>query len=85
MLDVTVADLRQKSEVLRNGELLHICDGRKREGMGYYIPERYYEKVRHTIEDIEREKKREILKRIAHAQEQDPIGDGTAGDGLETR
>lgn len=83
MIDITVADLRNKSEVLRGDEVLHIKDGRKREGLGYYVPEKYESYVKEAIAKVETEKKRALLARVAAVQALDPIGDGAVGDGLE--
>jgi hypothetical protein len=82
MIELTVAELRNKTDLLRRGDIVHLNDGRKREGIGYFIPERYYEALQGTVEKIEREKRKELLGRIALAQKADPVEEGTAGDGI---
>ena len=83
MQEVTVAELRAKTEMMKAGEILHVRDGRKREGIGYFIPEKYTSVVTKVINDLERSQKRALLQRVAEAQKLDRIEEGTVGDGLE--
>ncbi len=82
MIETTVAQLRSRSELLRSDEIIHLHDGRKREPIGYFVPERYAKLIEEAVATVERQKRAALLKRVAAAQAKDPIGDDSAGDGF---
>ncbi|MGE4294513.1 MAG: hypothetical protein AB7E49_02290 [Campylobacterales bacterium] len=85
MIETTIAELRSRSELFRSNEVIHLHDGRKREPIGYFVPERYAGLIEEAVATVERERRLGLLKRVAAAQAKDPIEEGGAGDGLESR
>lgn len=83
MLDISVADFRKSGEAIRGDEVIRLLDGRKKESIGYFIPNALYEYVKSAIEEAERSRKSKLLSKIAIAQAKDPIGDESVGEGLE--
>jgi len=82
MITVTLAELRRSSELAGSEEVILIADGRKRKEVGYFIPASLAGEFRRFLEEVERRKKEAKLRRVARAQEADPIEEGGVDDGL---
>ena len=82
MIEATLADLRQSSSFFKTTNVVHIVNGRKKEEIGYFVPKIYKEKFEKFLEELERENKRKLLKRVAKASAKDCIGDGAVDDGI---
>ena len=83
MIEATLADLRNSSTFFKTNQVVYIVNGRKREGMGYFVPNALKDKFEIFLEALEREEKRKLLKRVANAGAKDIIGDGTVDDGIK--
>lgn len=83
MINTTLANLRNSTSFFNTKEILHIFDGRKKEDIGYFIPKYFQKEVEEFIEKLEKDKKTNLLKKIAKAQKQDPIEEGSIADGLK--
>jgi len=83
MIEATLADLRQSSSFFKTTEVVHIVNGRKKEDIGYFIPTIFKEKFEAFVMELEREKKRNILQRVAKANAKDVVGDGAIDDGIK--
>lgn len=82
MIEATLADLRQSSTFFKTDEVIHIVNGRKKEDIGYFIPHVLKDKFESFIEELEINKKRKLLQRVAKASAKDPVGDGALDDGI---
>lgn len=82
MIEMSVSELRTKTSSMQKGELLHILDGRAGKGVGYFIPESYASKIAFLIDEIEREQRIALLKRVAGVRKSDVVGEGGVGDGI---
>ena len=83
MLEATLADLRQSSIFFKTDEVIHIVNGRKKEDIGYFVPTIFKDKFESFLNELEKEKKRKLLKRVAIASTKDIIGDGAIDDGIK--
>ncbi|WP_044415686.1 hypothetical protein [Halarcobacter anaerophilus] len=83
MINTTLANLRNSVNFFNTKEILHIFDGRKKEDIGYFVPKHFQKEFEEFIEKIEKEKKKNLLKRVAKAQKNDPIEEGSVDDGLK--
>jgi hypothetical protein len=83
MIDISVADFRKSGEAIRGDEVIRLLDGRKKESIGYFIPTALYKYVKSAIEEVEKNKQKNLLSKIAKAQAKDPVGDDTASEGIE--
>ncbi len=83
MIEVSVTELRSKTSAMQNNEILHVMDARMNKPIGYFIPETYAKNVFDAIEAIELQKRTELLQRVAKARNEDAIGDGAVGDGID--
>ncbi|RLA66204.1 MAG: hypothetical protein DRQ78_04560 [Epsilonproteobacteria bacterium] len=83
MIQATLADLRQSSSFFKTTEVVRIVNARKKEDIGYFIPSIFKEKFERFLIDLEKDKKRKLLHRIAKASAKDSIGDGAIDDGLK--
>ncbi len=82
MIEATLADLRKSASFFKTTQVVHIVNGRKKEGIGYFVPNALKDKFEIFLEELEKEKKRKLLQRIAKASAKDSIGDGTVDDGI---
>lgn len=83
MIEATLADMRKSSDFFSTQEIIHILDGRKKEEIGYFVPKSLKDEFNEFIQKVEKKRKLALLKRVADAQKRDPIGDGTADDGIK--
>ena len=83
MINIGIAELSKNPSILdRVDDVATIINKKNREIKGYFIPSSYHKQLKSFIENIEQEKKRELLKRVAKASRKDPIGDGAIDDGI---
>jgi len=82
MIETTLSNMRNSSDFFKTSEIIHILDGRKKEEIGFFVPSSLRDEFQKFIDRIEKKKKTALLERVAKAQEQDPIGDGSVDDGI---
>jgi hypothetical protein len=83
MIEATLANMRNSKDFFKTSEIIHILDGRKKEEIGFFVPTVLSEEFQKFIEKIEKKKKLALLTKVAKAQKQDPISDGSINDGLK--
>jgi len=83
MIEATLADLRQSSTFFKTKQVIHIVNGRKKEDIGYFIPNILKDKFEQFLNDLEKEEKRKLLKRVAKASDKDRIEEGSVDDGIQ--
>jgi len=82
MLEATLADLRQSASFFKTTQVIHIVNGRKKEDIGYFVPNIFKEKFEKFLMELEKDKKRRLLHRIAKVSALDPVNDGAVDDGI---
>ncbi|HIP61235.1 MAG TPA: hypothetical protein EYG98_01620 [Sulfurovum sp.] len=82
MIEATLADLRKSSSFFKTREVIHIVNGRKKEDIGYFIPNTLKDKFQAFLSDVEKYEKRKLLQRVAKASAKDIVGDGAIDDGV---
>ena len=82
MIETTLSQMRNSSDFFKTSEIIHILDGRKKEEVGFFVPVALKGEFQKFLDKIEKQKKETLLKRIAKAQKEDPVGDGSIGDGI---
>ena len=83
MKEATLADMRNSRNFFKTDEIIHILDGRKKENIGFFVPQMFKEEFEKFAERIEKKKRSSLLNRIAKAQKLDPIAEGSVGDGVK--
>ena len=83
MIEATLADLRQSASFFKTTQIVHIVNGRKKEDIGYFIPNIFKDKFESFLMELEKDKKRKLLHRIAKASAIDTIEEGAINDGIE--
>lgn len=83
MIEATLADLRQSSSFFKTKEVIHIVNGRKKEDIGYFIPNYLKDKFESFLIELEKSEKRKLLQRVAKASAKDTVGDGAIDDGIK--
>jgi len=83
MIEATLADLRQSATFFKTNQVVHIVNGRKKEDIGYFVPNILKNKFEAFLIDLEKDEKRKLLKRVANASAKDVVGDGTVDDGIK--
>jgi hypothetical protein len=83
MIEATLADMRNSRTFFQTDEIIHILDGRKKEDIGFFVPQVFKEEFEKFVEKIEKKKKLTLLNRVAKAQKQDPITEGGVSDGIK--
>ena len=83
MIEATLADMRNSRTFFKTDEIIHIMDGRKKENIGFFVPQIFKEEFEKFAEKIEKKKRSSLLNRIAKAQKLDPIAEGSVGDGVK--
>jgi len=82
MIEATLADLRQSASFFKTKEVVHIVNGRKKEAIGYFVPNIFKDKFESFLLELEKEKRRKLLHRVAKASAKDEVGDGAVDDGI---
>ena len=83
MIEATLADMRNSSTFFKTDEIIHILDGRKKEDIGFFVPQVFKDEFEKFVENIEKKKKIKLLNRVAKVQKQDPIVEGGVSDGIK--
>ena len=83
MIEATLANMRNSSDFFKTDEIIHILDGRKKEDIGFFVPQVFKEEFEKFVEKIEKKKKLTLLNRVAKAQKKDPISEGAVSDGIK--
>ncbi|BAS68295.1 MAG: hypothetical protein DSY43_01055 [Gammaproteobacteria bacterium] len=83
MIQATMADMRKSVDFFQTDQVINIINGRKKQEIGYFVPNIFKADFLEFLKKIEQEKRLKNAKRAANAQMLDPVGDGTAGDGIE--
>ena len=82
MIEATLANMRNSSDFFKTDNIIQILDGRKKEEIGFFVPQIFQEEFQKFIDKIEKKKKLSLLSRISKAQKNDPIEEGGSDDGI---
>ena len=83
MLEATLANMRNSSDFFKTDHIIKIVDGRKKEEIGFFVPQSLKEEFQSFIDTTEKKRKISLLNRISKAQKQDPIEEGSSSDGIK--
>ena len=83
MIEATLANMRSSSDFFKTDNIIQILDGRKREKIGFFVPQIFKDEFEQFVNEIEKKRKLALLNRIAKAQAKDPIEEGGINDGLK--
>ena len=82
MIEATLANMRNSSDFFRTDNIIKILDGRKKEEIGFFVPQIFKEEFQKFVENIEKKRQLALLDRVSKAQKKDPIEDGSSNDGI---
>lgn len=82
MINLTLSSLRN-NDFLNLKEIATIVNGRKKETIGYFIPEIFRKEFEQFRKKLQEKQKISILKKIANASKLDIIGDGSVDDDIK--
>ena len=82
MIEATLANMRNSSDFFRTDNIIKILDGRKKEEIGFFVPQIFKEEFQEFVENIEKKRQLALLDRVSKAQKKDPIEDGSSNDGI---
>ena len=82
MIEATLANMRNSSDFFRTDNIIKILDGRKKEEIGFFVPQIFKEEFQKFVDSIEKKRHLALLDRVAKAQKKDPIEDGSSDDGI---
>lgn len=83
MIYITLSDLRNKIDFFNIDDIAVIKNGRKKEEIGYFVPKVFEKDFKKFILQMQKKRKREILKKVLEASRKDVIEEGTIADGIE--
>lgn len=83
MINMTLSSLRNSTNFFDIDDIATIVNGRKKEEVGYFIPKSFKDEFEKFILELEKNKKRKLLQKVARASRKDHIGDGTVDDGIK--
>jgi len=83
MISMTLSNLRNSTDFFEIEDIATIVNGRKKEEVGYFIPKAFKSEFEKFILEMEKNKKRKLLKKVANASKKDIIGDGAVSDGIK--
>ena len=83
MIEATLANMRNSSDFFRTDSIIKIFDGRKKEEIGFFVPQIFKEEFQKFVDSIEKKKRLALLNRISNAQRKDPIEEGSSDDGIK--
>jgi len=83
MISMTLSNLRNSTNFFDIEDIATIVNGRKKEEIGYFIPKSFKNEFEKFILELEKNKKRKLLKKVANASKKDIIGDGAVSDGIK--
>ena len=82
MIEATMADMRKSIDFFSKNEIIHLFNGRKKEEVGFFVPKVFKDEFYKFVNNLEKKQKIELLKRVAKAQQKDPIEEGGSDDGI---
>ena len=83
MIEATLANMRNSSDFFKTDNIIKILDGRKKEEIGFFVPQIFKEEFHKFVKSIEKKRKLALLDRVAKAQKKDPIEEGSSDDGIK--
>ena len=83
MIEATLANMRNSSDFFKTDNIIKILDGRKKEEIGFFVPQIFKDEFQKFVDTIEKKRKLALLNRISNAQKKDPIEDGSSNDGIK--
>ena len=83
MIEATLANMRNSSDFFRTDNIIKILDGRKKEEIGFFVPQIFKEEFQKFVENIEKKRRLTLLDRVSKAQKKDPIEEGSSDDGIK--
>ncbi len=82
MIEATLANMRNSSDFFRTDSIIKILDGRKKEEIGFFVPQIFKDEFQKFVDSIEKNRRLALLNRVSKAQKKDPIEDGSSDDGV---
>ncbi len=83
MIEATLANMRNSSDFFRTDSIIKILDGRKKEEIGFFVPQIFKDEFQKFVDSIEKKRRLALLNRVSKAQKKDPIEDGSSDDGVK--
>ena len=83
MIEATLTNMRNSSDFFRTNTIIRILDGRKKEEIGFFVPQIFKEEFQKFVDTIEKKRQLTLLNRVSQAQKKDPIEDGSSDDGIK--
>ena len=83
MISMTLSSLRNSTNFFKIDDVATIVNGRKKEEIGYFIPAIFKEEFEKFTQELEKNKKRQLLKKVLNASRKDTVGDGAVDDGIK--
>lgn len=83
MIEATLANMRNSSDFFKTDNIIQILDGRKKEEIGFFVPQIFKEEFQSFVDSIEKKRRLALLSRISKAQKKDPIEEGSSDDGIK--
>ena len=83
MISMTLSNLRNSTNFFKIDDVATIVNGRKKEEIGYFIPTIFKEEFKKFTQELEKKKKRQLLKKVFNASRKDIVGDGAVDDGIK--
>ena len=83
MIEATLASMRNSVKFFDTDQMITIVNGRKKEEVGFFVPKIFEKEFKKFAEKMEKKQKLETLKKVAQAQQKDPIEDGAIDDGIK--
>jgi len=83
MISMTLSSLRNSTNFFDIDDIATIVNGRKKEEVGYFIPKIFKKDFEKFVLELEKKKKRKLLKKVLNASKKDKIGDGAIEDGIK--
>lgn len=82
MIEATLADLRQSELVHQWRDVVHLVDARKKREVGFFIPAQLADQFTDFLQQQQQNQQRNLLLRVAKAQQSDPIDEIGVDDGI---
>ncbi len=82
MIEISLAQMRNPRTLFSVDDIVRIIDGRKKIEMGFFVPKNLKSEFEAFLAERERQKKRNVLERVARAQRADPVEEGGIDEGL---
>jgi len=82
MINMTLSSLRNTTNFFDIDDVATIINGRKKEEIGYFVPKIFKEEFEKFTIELQKKRKRQLLKKVLEASRKDAVGDGAVTDGL---